>query len=104
MPGPVTEEELLPPLPVLSYVQRIERSSVALRQGKFDAAAFGFAGAMEAEDAKAGDPRPYIGLAAAFRGKGMNFDAARVLNDAKARFPRDPTIETMISSLNLRFK
>ncbi|MBQ9564728.1 MAG: tetratricopeptide repeat protein [Synergistaceae bacterium] len=89
-----------PQLPVLSYEQRIKRGTEALRQGHYDAAAFSFAGALEMKgEGAAVDVRPWLGLAWAYRGKGMMFDAVRILDGAKEFFPHDPTIKTMRKTL-----
>ena len=39
------------------------------------------------------DLRPYIGLANAYRMKGMYFDSRRILDEARSKFRRDPNIE-----------
>ena len=94
------QETVTPQLPVLNYEQRIERGTEALRQGRYDAAAFSFAGALETEEGEAtADPRPWLGLAWAYHGKGMKFDVVRILDRAKELFPHNPTIETMRQTL-----
>ena len=39
------------------------------------------------------DIRPYIGLAASYRAKGMYFDAKRLLDEASTKFGRNPAID-----------
>lgn len=39
------------------------------------------------------DIRPYIGLAASYRARGMYFDAKRLLDEARRKFGRNPAIE-----------
>ena len=39
------------------------------------------------------DIRPYIGLAASYRAKGLFFDARRMLDEARRKFWHHPTLE-----------
>ena len=43
---------------------------------------------------KGSDIRAYIGLAAAYQAKGMSADAKIILDEAKRKFKRNPTVET----------
>ncbi len=62
----------------------------------FNPAVIYFARAMELNGS---DVRAYIGLAAAYRAKGMYFDAKRILDEALRKFKRNPTIEIMLQEL-----
>ena len=48
---------------------------------------------FRAHEVKPADIRPYIGLANAYRMKGMYFDSRRILDEARSKFRRDPNIE-----------
>ena len=58
--------------------------------GMYNRALINFFHALER---RSDDIRPYIGIAESYRAKGMYFDAKRILDEARARFGINPTIE-----------
>lgn len=48
---------------------------------------------FHALERRSDDIRPYIGIAESYRAKGMYFDAKRILDEARAKFGINPTIE-----------
>ena len=47
----------------------------------------------KARDINENDIRPYIGLAASYRAKGMYFDAKRLIDEARRKFGSSPALE-----------
>ena len=79
-----------------AYEKRIEVGTVALNLKRYDDAISYFTQALEI---RSGDARPWLGLAGAWRGKGDNAKALKVLEDARKKCPGHPTIETLRGEL-----
>ena len=99
MPEPVTI--LLPPrkpeqpnpkeIPKpLTFEEYINEGNRNYNIGMYSRAVVNFFRAMELNSR---DIRPYIGLSGAYRERGMFFDSKRILDEARKRFQRNPTIE-----------
>lgn len=74
----------------LSFEFYISEGNYAYNIGMFNRATVNFFKAMEIDS---NDIRPYIGLANCYYAKGMYFDSKRILDEARKKFNRDPTIE-----------
>lgn len=74
----------------LSFEFYISEGNYAYNIGMFNRATLNFFKAMEIDS---NDIRPYIGLANCYYAKGMYFDSKRILDEARKKFNRDPTIE-----------
>ena len=74
----------------LSFEFYISEGNYAYNIGMFNRATVNFFKAMEIDS---NDIRPYIGLASCYYAKGMYFDSKRILDEARKKFKRDPTIE-----------
>ncbi len=74
----------------LSFEFYISEGNYAYNIGMFNRATVNFFKAMEIDS---NDIRPYIGLANCYYEKGMYFDSKRILDEARKKFNRDPTIE-----------
>lgn len=75
-----------------AYEKRIEVGTVALNLKRYDEAVSYFSQALEI---RSDDPRPWLGLADAWRNRGEPDKALKVLDDARKTCPGDPTIETL---------
>lgn len=75
-----------------AYEKRIEVGTVALNLKRYDEATSYFSQALEI---RSDDPRPWLGLADAWRNRGEPDRALKVLDDARKTCPGDPTIETL---------
>lgn len=75
-----------------AYEKRIEVGTVALNLKRYDEATSYFSQALEI---RSDDPRPWLGLADAWRNRGEPDKALKVLDDARKTCPGDPTIETL---------
>ena len=74
----------------LSFEFYLSEGNYAYNIGMFNRATVNFFKAMEIDS---NDIRPYIGLASCYYAKGMYFDSKRILDEARKKFKRDPTIE-----------
>ena len=79
-----------------AYEKRIEVGTVALNLKRYDEAVSYFSQAL---DIRSDDPRPWLGLAGAWRNGGEPDKALKVLDDARKTCPGDPTIETLRSEV-----
>ena len=80
----------------LTFEDYLHEGNEAFNLGIYNAALKNFFRALELDD---NDTRPYIGLAGAFRAKGLYFDAKRILDEAMMIFRKNPTIETALKIL-----
>ena len=98
-PAPVKkpEEPVLP----LSYEGQVRLGTVALNNKRYDEALETFSQALER---RKNDPRAWLGIVAAFEGRGAVGEAFRVLVDARNTLPRNPTIEVKLRDLQRRVK
>ena len=80
----------------LTFEDYLREGNEAFNLGIYNSALKSFFRALELDD---NDTRPYIGLAGAYRAKGLFFDSKRILDDAMIIFRKDPTIETALKIL-----
>ncbi len=85
------ERPQLPEVRPVMFDEILEEANHYHNIGMFSRAIVYFHRAMAL---RGSDIRPYIGLAAGYRAKGLYFEARRILNEARAKFGRNPTIET----------
>ena len=74
----------------LTFDEYLQEGTHAFNVGMYNRAVINF---FRAYDINSNDPRPYIGLAGAYRAKGLYFDAKVILDEARKKFRRNPTIE-----------
>ncbi|MCR4817588.1 MAG: hypothetical protein K5841_01365, partial [Fretibacterium sp.] len=98
-PAPV-KKQTEPVLPV-SYEGQVRQGTAALNNKRYDEALETFSQALER---RKDDPRAWLGIVAAFEGKGAVGEAFRVLVDARNALPRNPTIEVKLRDLQQRNK
>ena len=80
----------------LTFEDYLREGNEAFNLGIYNSALKNFFRALELDD---NDSRPYIGLAGAYRAKGLYFDAKRILDEAMIIFRKNPTIETALKIL-----
>ena len=80
----------------LTFEDYLREGNEAFNLGIYNSALKNFFRALELDD---NDTRPYIGLAGAYRAKGLFFDSKRILDEAMIIFRKDPTIETALKIL-----
>lgn len=80
----------------MTYEKYLEAGSSALNKKNWDDAILNF---YHASQLDSNDIKPRIGLAGAYYGKGMFFDALRVINETRENFPLDSTVDFMRRSL-----
>ena len=76
--------------PLLTFDEALTQANHNYNIGMYSQAITLFHRALTLRD---DDIRPYIGLARSYRARGMYFDAKRLLDEARAKFGRNPTIE-----------
>ena len=74
----------------MTFDEALAEGNSAFRIGMYSRAIANF---HKAHAIRENDIRPYIGLAASYRAKGMFFDAKRMLDEARKKFGRDPALE-----------
>ena len=87
------EEEIKIPV---TFDDFLSEGNNAYNLGLYNMAVINF---FKASEINGSDIRAYIGLAAAYKAKGMYFDSKRILDEAKRRFKRNLTIEVMLKTL-----
>ena len=80
----------LPEVRPVTFEEELEEANHAFNIGMYSRAIRNF---HRAHAIRENDIRPYIGLAGAYRAKGMFFDARRILDEARRKFGRNPTLE-----------
>lgn len=90
-----TTQPAKPPVP-LTFEDYLREGNEAFNLGIYNSALKNFFRALELDD---NDTRPYIGLAGAYRAKGLYFDSKRILDEAMMIFRKNPTIETALKIL-----
>ena len=75
----------------MTFDEALQEGNHAFNIGMYSRAIANF---HKAHAIRENDIRPYIGLAGAYRAKGMFFDAKRLLDEARRKFGRNPTLET----------
>ena len=88
------ESESIKTQPTFNELMR--EGTEALNLGIYNNAIINFSQAIELNPK---DLRAYIGLAAAYRNKGLCFDAKRIIDEAIKKFGQDPTILTELNFL-----
>ena len=83
-------ETLIPQEKPLTFRDYLEEANHAYNIGMYNRSLIYF---FRAHGADPHDIRPYIGIANAYRMKGMYFDSKRILDEARSRFRRNPDIE-----------
>ena len=98
-PAPVKKpaEPVLP----LSYEGQVRLGTAALNNKRYDEALETFSRALER---RKDDPRAWLGIVAAFEGKGAVGEAFRVLVDARNTLPGNPTVEVKLRDLQRRVR
>ena len=76
--------------PLLTFDEALTEGNHSYNIGMYSRAVIHFHRALALRD---DDIRPYIGLSASYRAKGMFFDAKRLLDEARIKFGRNPAIE-----------
>lgn len=87
---PLPEKPKLPEVRPLTFDEALDEANHAFNIGMFSRAIRNF---HKAHAIREDDIRPYVGLAGAYRAKGMFFDAKIILDEARRKFGRDPTLE-----------
>ena len=80
----------LPEVRPLTFDEALAEGNNAFNIGMFSRAIANF---HKAHAIRPDDIRPYIGLAASYRAKGMYFDSKRLIDEARKKFGRDPSLE-----------
>ncbi len=80
----------LPNVRALTFHEVLAEGNSAYNIGMFSRAIANF---HKAHAIRENDIRPYIGLAASYRAKGLFFDAKRMLDEARRKFWHHPTLE-----------
>lgn len=86
----------LPEIKPLTFDEALSEGNHAFNIGMYSRAVSNF---HKAHAINENDIRPYIGLAGAYRAKGMYFDAKRLLDEARRKFGRNPTLEVEMNYL-----
>lgn len=79
-----------------TFKELMREGTEALNLGIYNNAIINFSQAIELNPK---DLRAYIGLAAAYRNKGLYFDAKRIIDDAIKKFGKNPTLLTELNFL-----
>ena len=90
---PKTSQSARPQLPnvrAMTFHEVLAEGNNAYNIGMFSRAIANF---HKAHAIRENDIRPYIGLAASYRAKGLFFDARRMLDEARRKFWHHPTLE-----------
>ena len=87
---PVPEIKIFPNDETLTFSDYLNEGNNAYNIGMYNRAVTNFFKAMEINSY---DIRPYIGLASSYKMKGMYFDSFRILDEARRKFRRNPTID-----------
>lgn len=74
----------------LTFQDYLDEANHAYNIGMYNRAVINF---FRAHEINSGDFRPYIGLAASYRMKGMYFDSNRILDEARRKFGRSPALD-----------
>ena len=88
VPAPARPQ--LPNVRALTFEEALTEANNAYNIGMFSRAIANF---HKAHAIRENDIRPYIGLAASYRAKGLYFDAKRMLDEARHKFGINPTID-----------
>ena len=92
-PKPQPQTQTRPRLPevrAMTFDEALTEGNNAFNIGMYSRAITNF---HKAHAIRENDIRPYIGLVASYRAKGMYVDAKRLLDEARRKFGRDPTLE-----------
>ena len=98
-PQPVKDEPqriTLPEVRPMTFDEAMSEANHAFNIGMYSRALANF---HKAHAIRENDIRPYIGLAASYRAKGMFFDAKRMLDEARKKFGRVPALEVEMTFL-----
>lgn len=90
---PEPEPVIVPIAPaphIMTFDEALTEGNNAYNIGMYSNAVRSFHRALSLRE---DDIRPYIGLCASYRAKGMYFDAKRLLTEARIKFGRNPAIE-----------
>ena len=74
----------------LTFQDYLDEANHAYNIGMYNRAVINF---FRAHEINSGDFRPYIGLAASYRMKGMYFDSNRIIDEARRKFGRSPALD-----------
>ena len=85
-----------PPVVPVTFDEFLTEANNAFNLGMYNVAIIYFFRAMELNGS---DIRAYIGLAEAYRLRGMSFDSKRIINEAREKFRPNTTIETIAKFL-----
>ena len=91
-----TQRVTLPAVRPMTFDEAMSEANHAFNIGMYSRALVNF---HKAHAIRENDIRPYIGLAASYRAKGMFFDAKRMLDEARKKFGRVPAIEVEMTFL-----
>lgn len=87
---PKKDRPNLPDVRPMTFDEALTEGNNAFNIGMFSRAIANF---HKAHAIRENDIRPYIGLAASYRAKGMFFDARRMLDEARKKFGSNPALE-----------
>ena len=87
---PAPAKPSLPEVRALTFEEALTEGNNAYNIGMFSRAIANF---HKAHAIRENDIRPYIGLAASYRAKGLYFDAKRMLDEARHKFGINPALE-----------
>ena len=91
-PAPAKPDKpALPDVRPMTFDEALREANSAFNIGMFSRAISNF---HKAHAIRENDIRPYIGLAAGYRAKGLFFEARRILDEARQKFGRHPSLET----------
>ena len=93
MPSVTQAKPQMPSLPnvrAMTFDEALSEANSAFNIGMFSRAITNF---HKAHSIRPDDIRPYVGLAASYRAKGLYFDAKRMLDEAVSKFGNDPALE-----------
>ena len=85
-----TDRPSLPNARAITFDEALSEANSAFNIGMFSRAITNF---HKAHNIRPDDIRPYVGLAASYRAKGLYFYAKRILDEARSKFGNDPALE-----------
>ena len=88
--APQTSRNIIPQEKPKTFTDYLNEGNYAYNIGMYNRAVINFFRAMSMNSR---DIRPYLGLAASYRMKGMYFDSNRILEEARRLFGRSPAVD-----------
>ena len=91
----IESDDVIEEIP-LTFEDLLRKANNAYNSGNHDMAVLIFHSAMESNS---NDIRPYMGLARSYGAKKMYSDSKRIIDRARMKFGKDPTLETELQNL-----